>query len=299
MLNKITTPLKIAVASGKGGTGKTSVAVNMAAAAATALSFLDCDAEAPNAHLFFQKQAGFRADNHDEFFDSVEEFYVKVPEFNETLCNGCGFCKTVCKFNAITMILNKPLFFAELCHSCDACLKVCSMGAIKAAKKMTGKIRHKKAGRDIALTDAILNVSEAKSPPLIKKIVKSDSGPSLTIIDAPPGTSCPLVAAVYNADYIILVTEPTPFGFSDLKLAVETARQLKVKFGVVINKYDGDFGDIKKYCETENIRIIGIIPFDIQMARVYSGGGIIVDEMPHTRELFLNILENAVSEAVK
>lgn len=293
-------PVKIVVASGKGGTGKTSVAVNMAVSCGVPVVLADCDAEAPNAHLFFRRgRIDIENSCHDEFFDSVEEFSVSVPEFNNALCNGCGFCKTVCKFNAITMILGKPLFFAELCHSCEACFRVCSMGAITAADKMAGKIRRKKINGEIALVDGILNVSEAKSPPLIKKVIKKYSGPAVTIIDAPPGTSCPMVAASYSADYVILVTEPTPFGLSDLKLAVNAMRELKVSFGVVINKYDGDFGEVKTWCEREKIDIIGIIPFDLKIAQVYSGGGIIADELPHTRGLFSKLFERAVSEALK
>lgn len=292
-------PLKIAVASGKGGTGKTSVAVNMALASDRNISLLDCDVEAPNSHLFFQKDSDSEDARHDEFFDSIEEFYVSIPEFNDNLCNGCGICKNTCKFNAITIILNKPLFFAELCHSCEACFKVCPVGAIAPAKKMIGKIRRKKINDKLSLTDGILNVSEAKSPPLIKKIVKTYAGNELCIIDAPPGTSCPVVAASYSADYAILITEPTPFGLSDLKLAVDTLRQLKIKFGVVINKYDGDFGEVKKYCEDEKIELLGIIPFDIKIAQIYSKGGIIVNELPFMRDLFSKILEKAISEAVK
>ena len=293
-------PVKIVVASGKGGTGKTSVAVNMAVSCGVPVVLLDCDAEAPNAHLFFRRgRIDIESACHDEFFDSVEEFSVSVPEFNNTLCNGCGFCKTVCKFNAITMILAKPLFFAELCHSCEACYRVCSMGVITAANKMVGKIRRKKINGELDLVDGILNVSEAKSPPLIKKIIKKYSGHAVTIIDAPPGTSCPMVAAAYSADYVILVTEPTPFGLSDLKLAVNAMRELKVRFGVVINKYDGDFGEVKTWCEREKIDIIGIIPFELKIAQVYSGGGIIADELPHTRALFSKLFERAVSEALK
>lgn len=292
-------PLKIVVASGKGGTGKTSVAINMALSSDLNISLLDCDVEAPNSHLFFQNNDDLENDCRDEFFDSVEEFSVSVPEFNDNLCNGCGFCKTICKFNAITMILNKPLFFAELCHSCEACFKVCAMGAITPVKKMIGKIRRKKINDKLSLTDGILNVTEAKSPPLIKKIIKTYAGKGLCIIDAPPGTSCPVVAASYSADYAILVTEPTPFGLSDLKLAVDTLRQLKIKFGVVINKYDGDFGEVKKYCEVENIELLGIIPFDIKIAQIYSKGGIIVNELPFMRDLFSKMLEKAISEAVK
>lgn len=293
-------PVKIVVASGKGGTGKTIVAVNMAVSCGVPVVLADCDAEAPNAHLFFRRgRIDIENSCHDEFFDSVEEFSVSVPEFNNALCNGCGFCKTVCKFNAITIISGKPLFFPELCHSCEACYRVCSMGAITAADKMVGKIRRKKINGEIALVDGILNVSEAKSPPLIKKIIKKYSGPAVTIIDAPPGTSCPMVAASYSADYVILVTEPTPFGLSDLKLAVSAMRELKVRFGVVINKYDGDFGEVKTWCESEKIDIIGIIPFDLKAAQVYSGGGIIADELPHMRGLFSSLFERAVSEAVK
>ncbi len=296
---QIKRPLKIVVASGKGGTGKTSVAVNMALASDMPISLLDCDVEGPNAHLFFQPDKNIENECYDEFFDSIEEFSVSIPEFNDNKCNGCGFCKNICKFNAITIILNKPLFFAELCHSCEACFKVCPAGAITPVKKMVGKIRRKKINEKITLTGGILNVSEAKSPPLIKQIIKTYSGGGLTVIDAPPGTSCPVVAASYSADYAILVTEPNPFGLSDLKLAVDTLKQLKVKFGVVINKYDGDFGDIKKYCENEQIQILSIIPFDIKIAQIYSKGGIIVDELPFMRDLFSKMLEKAVSEAVK
>ncbi|HNY13068.1 MAG TPA: ATP-binding protein [Candidatus Wallbacteria bacterium] len=294
-------PLKIVVASGKGGTGKTTVALNMALTFEGGLSFIDCDVEAPNAHLFFKnceryKNRGYGAG--DDFFDDIEKFHVAIPEFNGSLCNGCGKCKAVCKFNAITIMLGNPLFFPELCHSCEACFKVCPTGAIGVSKKYTGDIRRKKIDA-INLTDGILNVSESKSPPLIKDIKKRFNKEGLTIIDAPPGTSCPVVAAVYGADYAVLVAEPTPFGLSDLKLAIETLRQLKVRFGVVINKFDGDFGGIKSYCEIENIDIIGIVPFNLKIAEIYSHGGFILDEMPETRDIFSNILKKAIGEAVK
>ena len=302
MFNKIAKPIKISVASGKGGTGKTSLAVNMAVSIDAEISLIDCDVEAPNASLFFRQspmRREFFETGDESFFDTLENFSVNIPQFDEALCDGCGICKSTCKFNAITLILGKPLFFPELCHSCEACFSICPRQAISSVKKNIGKIREKEISGRLTLTDGILNVSEAKSPPLIKHMIKNRSRRQITLIDAPPGTSCPVVAAAYDADYVILVTEPTPFGLSDLKLAIDTMRQLERKFGIVINKYDGDFADIKEYCDKENIKIIGMVPFDMKIAQIYSRGGIVAEEMPHMRELFSKIFENAISEAIK
>lgn len=253
----------LAIASGKGGTGKTTVALNLAAVADQPVKLLDCDVEAPNDHLFIKPA-------------HVEEraSSVMIPAFNLELCDGCGRCKQHCCFNAIAVLGGKPMLFPELCHSCGACIPVCPYGAISEAQRPIGVIR--RGTKDhISLIYGVLDIGEAKSPPLIGD-VKSESkdGTGLTIIDAPPGTSCPVVAAVKHCDYLLLVTEPTPFGLHDLKLAVGMAEALALKHGVVINRCDLGDAQVRSFCTDNHIALLAELPFDRRVAEAYAAGKI-------------------------
>ncbi len=274
----------IAIASGKGGTGKTTVAVNLAAVAAFPVTLLDCDVEEPNAHLFLQPE-----------WDHEERCAVTVPAFDMDKCTACGDCRDACRFNAIIILKGEPKVFPELCHSCGTCALVCKEDAITEVPREIGTVYSGRHG-NISFTYGLLDVGEAQSPPLILNVKAFAAGNGLTIVDCPPGTACPAVEASRGADYMVLVTEPTPFGLNDLKLAVEMARVLNIPFGVLLNR--SDFGDdaVNRYCEDEGIEIILEIPFDRELAEVCSGGGIAVDVIPKYRTMFNQLLDRLMDE---
>lgn len=293
--------IKIAIASGKGGTGKTTFALNLALLLDDDVTLIDSDVEAPNLHLFFNKDIVF--DDNDilakHFFDRFYDFYVKIPKFDESKCNGCKICKSICKFNAITLLLNKTVFFYELCHYCELCFNVCPNQAILPENKTIGTIYEKQINDNLKLISGFLKVNEAKSSPLIKELVNNYAKSKITIIDSPPGTSCSMISAVYKADIVILVTEPTNFGLHDLQLAVDALRQLNKKFKIVINKFEDSYSIIKNWCDKQNIEIIGIIPFNIDFAKTYSEGNILVYKHPYIKELFKNIIDKILKEVIK
>ena len=277
----------ISVASGKGGTGKTTVAVNLALSINKEVQFLDCDAEEPNAHIFLKPE-----------IKRAEKVYIPVPEIDEKKCTYCGRCQEVCAYNAIAIISGSDknrgnvLFFSNLCHGCGSCAYFCPAGAIKEVNKEIGEIELGKSG-SIEFIHGRLNIGEAMAPPVIRKI-KSFINPAKTVIvDAPPGTSCPVVETVKKSDFCLLVTEPTPFGLNDLILAVEVLRKLKVPFGVVINRSDLGNDKTDRYCEKENIPIVMKIPFKKEIAVAYSKGEPIVKAFPEYakdfKDLFVNI----------
>lgn len=273
----------ISVASGKGGTGKTTVATNMASAIAGAeesgVQLLDCDVEEPNAHLFLHPEIDFTRDVN-----------LEVPEIDMDKCSLCKKCMEICRFRAITVVGEMVLTFPELCHSCGGCFEVCPEDAVMDGKRLVGKIETGKAGK-IDFIHGRLRVGEAMSPPLIN-IVRSYIKPDMiNIIDAPPGTSCPVVAATKNADFVLMVTEPTPFGLHDLKLAVEAIRLLGIPHGLVINRADSGFKDVHAYAREENINVMMEIPFSRDMAMAYSKGTLIIDQMPEWKEKFADLFD--------
>ncbi|MFZ0450878.1 MAG: ATP-binding protein [Desulfatiglandaceae bacterium] len=264
----------ISVASGKGGTGKTTVAVNMAASLQRSVRFLDCDVEAPNAHLFL----------HPEIRET-KPFSVPVPEIHEEKCTYCKKCAQICRFRAIAILEEATLTFPELCHSCGGCMAVCPEAAISEIGRNVGEIMIGQA-QHIEFVHGKLRVGEAMSPPLIKAVRKYERPDIVTIIDAPPGTSCPVVAAMKGADFILMVTEPTPFGLHDLKLAVGVVRVLGIPCGLVINCSDIGDDRVKQYAETENIPILMEIPFDRQIAQAYARGELLVEALPEWKARF-------------
>jgi MinD superfamily P-loop ATPase len=279
----------ISVASGKGGTGKTTVAVNLATVAAgqgEAVQLLDCDVEEPNAHLFLRPE-----------WSSSRSVEVPVPEVDESACTLCGECARVCQFKAIACLKTTTLVFAELCHGCAGCWLLCPAGAIHPVGREVGVVERGAAGA-VAFVHGRLRVGEAMSPPLIRAVKREMLGGRAGIIDAPPGTSCPVIEAVRGSDYLVLVTEPTPFGLNDLRLAVEMARELGLPHGVVINRCDvGDDG-VRRFCDDDGIRILAEIPDDRRIAEAYSRGELIVDALPEYRETFGG-LWSAIAEAAE
>jgi MinD superfamily P-loop ATPase len=212
-----------------------------------------------------------------------------VPRVDESKCNACGECSKICQYHAIVALKTKPLVFPELCHGCGGCAKVCPTGAITEVEREIGVVEI--GARDgVAFVQGRLNVGEAMSPPLIRAVKRCVATEGLTIIDCPPGTSCPVIAAIRGCDYVILVTEPTPFGLHDLKLAVETVRQLGIGFGVVINRADAGDARVTQYCRSEGIPIMLEIPDERRVAEAYSRGGTIIDAVPEIRGAFRSLL---------
>ena len=264
----------ISIASGKGGTGKTTVATNLAASLGADVQLLDCDVEEPNAHLFIKP-----------VIEQNKKVYTPVPKIDEEKCNFCKKCAEICRFKAIAVIKEIVLTFPELCHSCGGCMEVCPENAITETGRELGviEIGHRNG---LAFAHGRLRVGEAMSPPLIREVRSHTRPDQLTIIDAPPGTSCPVIAAMKGADFVLMVTEPTPFGLHDLKLAVEAVKLLKIPRGLVINRSDIGNDDVRTYAKMENLPILMEIPFDRRIAEVYSRGNLIVEEIPEWEERF-------------
>ncbi|MEQ8222775.1 MAG: ATP-binding protein [Candidatus Eremiobacterota bacterium] len=269
----------ISIASGKGGTGKTTVATALAQAIGN-VQFLDCDVEEPNAHLFLKPER-----------ENIETIYVSVPEFDRNLCTYCGECGKICQFHAIVSVKKRILLFPQLCHSCGGCIRVCPSGALKEAKRETGVIESGRSG-NIEFLHGILNIGEAKSPPLIKELKKKIKNNVPVIIDCPPGTSCPVVASLKDTDFILLVTEPTPFGLNDLKLAVELVRSLNIPFSVIINRSDTGDNRVKEYCISEHIDVSMEIRDDRKVAEGYSRGDTLLETLPELKTEFIKLFEN-------
>lgn len=267
----------ISIASGKGGTGKTTVATNLALVLGDRVELLDCDVEEPNAHLFLKPQ-----------IDRTEQVDTPIPLVDEAKCTFCRKCAEICRFNAIAVVGRKVLVFPELCHSCGGCVAVCPEGAITEIGRELGTVNYGHRN-GIKFINGRLRVGEAMSPPLIKRVRASRDPERITLIDAPPGTSCPVIAAMNGADFILMVTEPTPFGLHDLKLAVEAVRLLGIPCGLVVNR--ADIGDDKvfAYAREEGLPVLLTIPFERGIAEAYSRGETIIEALPQWRAKFLQL----------
>lgn len=273
--------MKIAVLSGKGGTGKTTVSSSLAFISKMLL--IDTDIEEPNSHIFLKGSV-----------EDIQSVYTRFPEVNMEKCNLCGECGNFCKFNAIIPAKKRVIVFEEACHDCGGCEIVCKNGAISWEKREIGKIYTGKTHFNSTNKYGKLNIGEMSGVKIIKKIYKNTEEKDF-LIDCPPGTACTTVSAVEVADFAIIVVEPSPFGLSDMKLVVQLLRDMKIPFGVVINKFDEDENIVKKYCADEGIEIIGTIPFDRKIAETYSKGEIIAEALPEYREKFETILKRVKS----
>jgi MinD superfamily P-loop ATPase len=273
--------MRIAIASGKGGTGKTTVSVNLARTMGVPVQLLDCDVEEPNAHLFL---AGNKV--------KEEIVTIPIPQVDEALCDGCGECSKFCEYHAIVTFGTAPLIFPEMCHGCGGCTRVCPKKAISEVGRRIGVVETRRS-ENITLIGGRLDVGVAMSPPLIRAVKEGMQNDLPAILDAPPGTSCPVIAAIRDTDLVLLVTEPTPFGLNDLALAVDMVRELKIPFGVIVNRMGSGDDRIHDYCGKENIPVLLEIPDDRRIAEAYSRGILMVDALPEYRNQFQSLISKA------
>lgn len=269
--------MNIAVLSGKGGTGKTTVSTNLALALKS--NYIDCDVEEPNGFIFLEPKINKR-----------EQVMVEYPFIENSKCISCGKCVGVCQFNALCKIKEDIMLFEKLCHGCGACKIVCKNDALTYKKREIGIIESGEV-RDVECKRGILNVSEPMAVPVIRDLLK-DLSCGTNLIDCPPGTSCNVVTALKYANGAILVTEPSEFGLHDLKMAVKLVKMYNIPFGIIINKDDGKDNIIKKYCLEERISIIGLIPYNRNTAVLYSDGKVLYDDLEH-KDLFDKLAKGA------
>jgi len=277
--------MKIAIASGKGGTGKTTLSTNLAVLLVETEKVIltDLDVEEPNSGLFIKGNLIHQ-----------EEKFKMVPRWNSEKCALCGNCQKVCNFHAVIQLVDRIIVFSELCHSCYACSELCPANSLPMIPQKMGELREYQL-RNLTFIESRLDIGQEQAVPLIaqtnKYVDEKYSDEIIKLYDSPPGTSCPVIEASKDADFVILVTEPTPFGLHDLKLAVETMRELDKKFGVVVNRYGIGNDDVIKYCRVENIPIIATIPNSRRIAELYSGGILLYPEVPEFKESLLQIID--------
>ncbi|MBG0791871.1 MAG: 4Fe-4S binding protein [Desulfovibrionaceae bacterium] len=279
-----------AVASGKGGTGKTTTCSSLAAIWDVPVTLVDLDVEEPNLHLFLKPD-----------LDDIEKAYIEVPVADEDKCTSCGACRDICQFKAITVMAGTLLVFPEMCHGCGGCLAVCPEDALSPGKRELGEIcRGTADGHPFVM--GRLRVGEAMSPPLMRRIRREFPGMSEKgdiLIDAPPGVSCPAIAAVTDADCIVLVTEPTPFGFHDFKLAWEAFKPLGKPMGAVVNRADLGDTSVREFCSANDIPVWAEIPYSREIAEAYSRGDVISKAIAPLEETFAGLRDNMRAVAQK
>ena len=276
--------MRIAVLSGKGGTGKTLVSVNLAAVAKTS-TYIDCDVEEPNGHLFLKPEGV-----------QEEEISVQIPKVNNELCNGCRKCVDFCNFNALAYIKDKLIVFDDVCHSCGGCILVCPEKALTEKAKVIGKVQ-KGASGEVTVWTGILNTGEATGIPIIKKLLANNpQADQLTFIDCPPGSACIVMESIKDADYCILVAEPTLFGVHNLNMVYELVKLFDKPFGVVLNKCLEEENPAEIFCLERNIKILGRIPFDHELGTLNSNAEIAVYKDEKYRELFSSLLDIVTKE---
>jgi len=274
--------MRIAVASGKGGTGKSTVSTNLAYILSEKFDdvcLIDCDVEEPNCHIFLNPNIKIS-----------EKSFLSIPEIDKEICIGCGKCTEICQFNSLALVKNKVIAFPELCHSCGGCWLVCPANAISQGQREIGIVEVGKSEK-LNFIRGKSRIGEAMSPPLIKATKKFGLIHNIQILDCPPGTSCPVITAVDGVDFVIMVTEPTPFGLYDLKLAVDVMREFNKEFGIVINRScENDFL-IEDYATSENIEILTKINDDRRIAKCYSKGELVINVLPEYKEAFEPLID--------
>lgn len=275
--------MRICVASGKGGTGKTTVATSLAVSYGSEIQLADCDVETPNAGIFF-----------DTSDSEEEEVKLFIPGFDAYKCTGCKECERVCRYNALAVVLNKVLIFPNLCHSCKGCLYICPEGALYESEKLLGTISYKNVNENVRLVTGRIKTGEMASPMLIDRVKKKLDPNIHSIIDSPPGTSCPAIEAMKDADFVVLVTEPTPFGLSDLKLAVETAKLLGKPCGIIVNKHMEEIKIIHDYAKEANVPVLMEIPFSRELAVDYSKGNLVVGNRSQLMAQFKETIDKII-----
>ncbi len=278
----------ISVASGKGGTGKTTIAVNLALSISSNhqdVSFLDCDVEEPNAHIFLKP-----------IIEEEHMVEIPVPQVDEKECTHCGECARICRYNAILALKDKIIIFPDLCHGCGGCMLLCPAKAISEKGRVVGKIK-KGLSDSIQFTSGLLSTGEVLSPSVIREVKRYAKGNGVNIIDSPPGTSCPFVESVRKSDFCLLVTEPTPFGINDLKIALQVIRELKIPSGVVLNKSSDEYDvEIERFCTGENVEILMKIPWNREIAMRYSIGVPLVEDNEMWKRSFYELFEAIKSQ---
>jgi len=272
----------ISVASGKGGTGKTFVATNLALTIKN-VQFLDCDVEEPDAYIFLKP-----------IISESQPVNIPIPQVDQEKCNACGICVKVCQFNALALVKEKILVFPELCKGCGGCSLLCPQKAIEEIKRPVGVIERGKA-KDIEFIQGRLNIGEAQAVPIIRRLKEEIEKAKIVIIDVSPGTSCPMVESIRGSDFCLLVTEPTPFGLHDLKMAVEVVKKLKIPFGVIINRDGIGNKKVEEFCRKNKISVLLKIPYSKEIAFAYSKGTPIIEEKPEYKEKFKNLFERISS----
>ncbi|TXT56962.1 MAG: Iron-sulfur cluster carrier protein [Candidatus Thorarchaeota archaeon] len=274
----------IAVASGKGGTGKTTVAVNLALSVGKT-NLIDCDVEEPNVPALLSVEGAL-----------PESVYLPTPVVDQEKCTLCGKCAEFCQFNAILVGKTKTIVYPEICHSCGGCMLVCPENAIHEENREVGVIYTSKLD-NLTITYGELTIGEPMATPIIGAVKTKIVADELNILDSPPGTACPVIETIHGSDYVILVTEPTPFGLHDLSMAVDVVRELGIPHGVIINRAGIGDESVKDYCIAKNIPLLLEIPFDRNIAELYSNGIPFVREMPEYREQFKDLLRE-IEEAL-
>lgn len=280
--------MTITIASGKGGTGKTTIATNLAVALEEEKAqLLDCDVEAPNSDIFLRPK-----------ISTTEPVQILVPQVDENKCTLCGRCAEVCEYHAIGLFGKSVLVFPTLCHACGGCSIACPEHAIREVPHVVGTLQ---IGRSngVQFIGGRLTIGEAKATPVISAVKKFIRPDRLNIIDAPPGTSCPVIEAVRHSDYVILVTEPTPFGLHDLALAVDVMRKIRVPFGVVVNRADIGDDRVENFCREHAIDILLRIPHRRDIAEAYATGRLLIDIVPDYRRIFQQLYRELTGRLCK
>lgn len=282
--------MRIAIASGKGGTGKTSVATNLAIAASLSgrrVAYADCDVEEPNGHLFLRPK-----------LSTCRAVCAPMPDVDREACTLCGQCASFCLFNALALVGGRVLVFPELCHGCGGCMRICPNMAICDVERPIGTVETGRA-EGMGFVQGRLNVGEVMVPRLIRAVKGAASPAELVFLDAPPGTSCPVIETVRGCDYVVLVTEPTPFGLHDLKLAVEVLEVLELPYGIVINRADSPDNEAAAWCRQNGVRVLAELPEDRRVAEAYSRGDLAASAVPGYAARFEQVLAAIADETDK